>query len=99
MQLVYEINLRPAEKQHQPWIDRVERQLRTTYGLLEAGIAGAGDWLVDTRPRQADISIAVAWRFTQDLMADRVAASEHPALRTFSALAEALPAFLACPPD
>ena len=27
VQIVYERNLRPAEKQHQPWLDRVQDQL------------------------------------------------------------------------
>ena len=98
VQLVYEFNLRPAEKQHQPWIDRVAGQLRTAYRLLEAEIGRDGGWLFADRPLQADVSVAVAWRFTQDVLADRIAAADHPALQAFSARAEASAPFLACPP-
>src|ERR1700761_6122280 len=42
VQIVYETELRPADKQHQPWLDRVEAQLRTTYRLLEAEIDQSG---------------------------------------------------------
>ena len=98
VQLVYEFNLRPAEKQHQPWIDRVAGQLRTAYRLLDAEIGRDGGWLFADRPLQADVSVAVAWRFTQDVLADRIAAADHPALQAFSARAEASAPFLACPP-
>src|ERR1700760_1247525 len=32
--IVYELNTRPAEKQHQPWLDRVVGQLRHAYAAL-----------------------------------------------------------------
>src|SRR5206468_9717466 len=66
VQIVYERTLRPVEKQHQPWIDRVRGQLRDAYRLLEADVARPrGDWLFGPRPLQADVTAAVAWRFTQ----------------------------------
>ena len=34
VQIVYERNLRPAEKQHEPWVDRVSGQLSSAYALL-----------------------------------------------------------------
>jgi glutathione S-transferase len=36
VQIVYEHNLRPAEKLHQPWVDRVRGQLVAAYAALEA---------------------------------------------------------------
>lgn len=97
VQLVYERTLRPAEKQHQPWIDRVRGQLRTAYALLEAEVAPGTSWLLGARPLQADITTAVAWGFTQHIVPGEVAAADHPALAALSARAEALPAFLATP--
>ena len=103
VQLVYERNLRPAEKQHQPWVDRVRGQLRAAYRLLEAEVAAPrGDWLFGPRPLQADISAAVAWRFTQHAQSEKIAPDEivpahHPALAALSTRAEALPAFVATP--
>jgi len=96
VQVVYE-NLRPADRRHAPWFDRVSDQLRVAYGELEAAIerqplaVGAGD--ID----QAGVSIAVAWRFTQALIPDVVDAAAHPRLAAHSAQAEALPAFRAAP--
>ncbi len=98
VQLVYEFELRPAEKQHQPWIDRVAGQLATAYRLLETEMGSGEAWLAGDRPLQADISVAVAWRFTQELLPGRIDPAEHPALAAFSARAEALPAFRAAPP-
>ncbi len=97
VQIVYEFN-RPAERQHQPWIDRVSGQLLSAYGLLEAELGSGKTWLLGARPLQADISSAVAWRFTQSVLADMVGPGDHPALALFSKRAEALPEFLATPP-
>ena len=36
VQIVYERGLRPAEKLHQPWVDRVTGQLLAAFGALEA---------------------------------------------------------------
>jgi glutathione S-transferase len=39
VQIVYERNLRPIEKQHEPWVDRVSAQLLAAYAGLEAELA------------------------------------------------------------
>jgi glutathione S-transferase len=99
VQIVYEHHLRPSEKQHQPWLDRVLGQLLAAYGLLEKEI-GAGDaWLFGDRPLQADISIGIAWYFTQDMCPGLVDPAAHPALARFSQRAEAHDAFRAMPHD
>ena len=97
VQIVYERQLRPAEKQHQPWIDRVTGQLLAAYGLLEEEIGAGGTWLTGTRPLQADITAAIAWTFTRDLIPDVVAANAFPAVAGHAAHAESLPEFLAWP--
>ena len=99
VQIVYEHNLRPAEKRHQPWIDRVQRQMLAAYRLLEDEVGLSETWLFGDRPLQADISLAVIWSFTQSVLADRVAAAEHPGLSRFATRAEALPDFLAFSPN
>lgn len=99
VQIVYEFNLRPVEKRHQPWIDRVQGQLLAAYRLLEAEIGSGSNWLFGERLLQADITAAVAWRFTQSVLAEMVAASDHPALKAFSARAETLPEFVSLPID
>ncbi|AAU49152.1 hypothetical protein BM44_2478 [Burkholderia mallei NCTC 10247] len=104
VQVVYEHGLRPGEKQHQPWLDRVLGQLDAAYGALDARIAGASGWLVGERITQADVTVAVAWRFTQFMQGDypdlaRVDPARYPALAALSARAEALPEFEGTPLD
>jgi glutathione S-transferase len=98
VQVVYERQLRPAEKLHQPWVDRVTGQLLAAYRQLEAAVASADPWLFGSRPLQADITTAIAWQFTQAMVADLAPAAEFPGLVAFSARAEDLPAFRAAPP-
>lgn len=88
VQLYYERTLRPEEKWHQPWLDRVSRQLQAAYGALEGEI---GDW--PPVPLEPDITVAAAWKFTQHVISDVVAAADHPRLAGYSARAEAQPVF------
>jgi glutathione S-transferase len=97
VQIIYENNLRPADKRHQPWIDRVRGQLLKAYGLLESECASAKGWFFGARPLQADITAAVAWTFTQHELADTVAAADYPVLSAFAKRAEALPELLSSP--
>src|SRR5256885_12963348 len=36
IQIIYERNLRPAEKLHEPWVSRITGQLLAAYGALES---------------------------------------------------------------
>jgi len=98
VQIVYERNLRPVEKQHAPWLDRVRGQLLAAYSALDLELRrkplSAGSKTVT----QAGITAAVAWRFTQMMLPEVVVAAEHPALQAFSAQAEQLAEFVAAPP-
>lgn len=98
VQTVYEQTLRPPEKWHQPWIERITGQLHAAYQLLEAEVTDDGAWLSMSRPSQADITAAVAWRFTQDALPRSLPAAFCPRLALLSRRAEALPAFLDTPP-
>ena len=99
VQIVYERNLRPAEKQYEPWIDRVSTQLLAAYAVLEAEL-GLGTLPLDAgRLGQAGVIVAVAWRFTQMMVPKIVVAAEYPNLQSFSAFAERQPAFESTPPE
>lgn len=96
VQLVYERNLRPPEKQHEPWASRVIGQMRAAYGELEQELA--------KRPPQdirridaADVATAVAWHFTERMLPATVKDAAYPQLRALSAWAEQLPEFAAAP--
>ena len=88
-QIVYEYQLRPQEKQHQPWLDRVQQQLLAALGLLEAD-ADAFD--VDALD-QAAVTAAVTWSFIR-LMVPQIVSPDHfPRLAAWTSRAEALPVF------
>jgi glutathione S-transferase len=97
VQIVYEQNLRPAEKRHQPWIDRVTGQLLAAYGALETAIHEPPLNGARENIEQAGITVAVAWHFTQAMLPEAVAAIRYPALSRFSAGAETSPEFKAAP--
>ena len=98
VQIVYELNLRPPEKRHEPWLDRVKGQLEQAYRLLEAEIPTDG-WIVAQRPMSADITAAVAWDFSRSILEHGPVPNLHPNLNRLSQRAEALAAFLAVPPS
>ena len=97
MQNIYERNLRPVERQHEPWVERVQTQMHAAFGILEERVAGKPGWLCGDRLMQPDITLAVGWRFTQFMLGDIVDPARYPALAAFSARAEALPEFVATP--
>jgi glutathione S-transferase len=104
VQGVYELALRPADKLHTPWLERVLGQLGAAFELLEAraALGSAGGWLLGTRITQADVSVAVAWRFTTFKAGtypelEVIRAERHPVLAALSARAEALPEFVSAP--
>lgn len=95
--IIYERTQRPKELQHSPWLKRVDQQLRSALDVLEAFVDGGSEWLIGGEITQADITTAVAWRFTQYSVPGRISADDYPGLAAFSKRAEALPEFLACP--
>jgi len=97
VQIVYERGLRPAEKLHQPWVDRVTGQLLAAFGALETELQQRSLTATTSALTQGGISTAVAWEFTQQTLPGVVPEVAHPALVAFSAQAEALPAFRAAP--
>ena len=66
----YERMLRPAEKRHDPWIDRVMSQLKAGLSALNAELPKSG-W-IDRELGLADISVVCAFGFTGGILADLV---------------------------
>lgn len=97
-QIVYERGLRPAEKRHAPWVERVTGQLLAAYAALEAELA-ARPLALGATPGQAALTTAVAWTFTQCMLPEVVEAGGFPQLVAHAAAAEALPVFQAIPCD
>ncbi|MGR3889759.1 glutathione S-transferase family protein [Pseudomonas sp. 1152_12] len=89
VQIVYEHHLRPAEKQHEPWLERVTEQLLAAYSLLEKHLAQAtGDYL-----NQAALTAAVTWSFTQLKLPTLLNADAFPNLQRHARQLEQHPAF------
>lgn len=97
VQIIYEHDLRPAAKRHEPWLTRITGQLVAAYAALEEDLARRPLAVASSTINQAGVSVAVAWHFTQSMLPEIVNASDYPALREFSANAEALPEFIAAP--
>ena len=87
VQIVYEHNLRPAEKRHAPWLERVSGQLLAAYALLDKQLADS------EALTQASITAAVAWSFSQVTVASVVKADAFPNLKRHAERLEQHPAF------
>ena len=96
-QIIYERNLRPASAQYEPWIERVRGQLSAAYAGLEQQVQIRQSAFAEPRS-QASITAAIAWQFTQSMLAAIVPAESHPALVALSMRMESTPEFLKYPP-
>ncbi|MGV3590119.1 MAG: glutathione S-transferase [Gammaproteobacteria bacterium] len=97
-QYIYERNLRPAEFQYDPWLERVQQQLHAACAGMEAQFQEHPE-LLDAACSQAIITSAIAWQFIQSMLAALVPAREHPRLAALSARMEAMLEFRKYPPD
>ena len=97
VQIVYERNLRPKEAQYEPWLERVTGQVLAAYSGLEQEVQTRKEAFA-TVHTQAAITAAVAWQFTQSMLASIVPASKHPGLVELSQRLEATPEFRKYPP-
>lgn len=97
-QIVYERGLRPTEKQHQPWLDRVTGQLLAAFAGLEAAVAAQPpDTSSTVALGQSGLTAAVTWHFTSRMLPGAVDPAAHPHLVALSEAAERLPEFRAAP--
>lgn len=96
VQLYYERDLRPPEKHHEVWLERIKNQISAAYAELETELARR-PLSQDGAIGQAGVSTAVAWNFTQRTVPDAVESAQFPQLGALSEYAEALAAFRAAP--
>ena len=97
VQLLYERNLRPPEKQHEPWAARVLGQMHAAFGELEAELARRSQSGAPQSIGAAEVTTAVAWHFTERVLPGTVKDADYRLLRSLSARAEQLPQFVAAP--
>ena len=93
----YERALRPPEKRHDPWVERVIGQLLAGLAALDAEAPQSG-W-IKGELSVADITVVCAFGFVRLALADLVEASRYPSLAEFCNRVEALPAFRAAPAE
>lgn len=93
IQIHYERTLRPAEKIHEPWIERCTGQLLRACDGIEETVRQAHPWLLGKQLTQADVTIGVIWRFIQFIQPGLVDPLRYPNLGRFSARCEEQPAF------
>ncbi|WP_223526260.1 glutathione S-transferase N-terminal domain-containing protein [Pseudomonas sp. BF-B-26] len=96
VQLYYERNLRPAEIQFEPWVERVEGQLAAAYSALERELE-MQPLKTDGTIAQDGITLAVAWSFTRLVVPDQVDENRFPQINAFTAYAEGLEDFVSTP--
>jgi glutathione S-transferase len=90
---IYEGVFRPAEKRHEPWVERCRSQMDDALAELNryaSGLDGNG-WLIGEKLTQADITVTAATTFVHEALA--LDATRYPALMQQVARCEALPAF------
>jgi len=97
VQIIYERSLRPAEKQHEPWVSRVTGQLLAAYEALELEFRRKPLAVTSNTINQTGVTAAVTWHFTQMMLPEVVTAAAYPTLCEFSSQAELLPEFRAAP--
>lgn len=87
---------RPAEKRHEPWVERCRGQMHGALAELERRCAarGTGNWLVDGRMTRADLMLACAFSFLpQSVGLTAKEAALYPAVQALTERCEALPEF------
>ncbi len=98
VQIEYE-KKRPENIRYQPWLERIEAQMHAGFDALEDYAQHASPWLLGEKLTQADVTTAIAWRFAQLVTPTHAPAGNWPHLAALCAKAEALPEFLAFPPE
>lgn len=90
---IYEVQFRPPEKRHEPWVQRCREQMQGALRLLDRACAevAPGHWLLGKALSQADITVACMVTLLSDAL--RLAPGDYPALTALVARCEALPEF------
>lgn len=99
VQIVYEHAVRPPEKRHQPWLDRIHAQMLAGFGALEDELRrGPAPAPAGGQPLgQAELTAAVVWHFARQLVPEHLPEAPFPLQKAASERAEALAAFGAWP--
>jgi glutathione S-transferase len=91
---VYETVFRPPEKRYRPWLERCHSQIHAALAELDRLCqSSAGEWLIDNRMTQADITATCAYTFLVDALAIGRTGTGYPGLAAIADRCEAMPEF------
>jgi glutathione S-transferase len=93
LHLTYEVLLRPADKQHPPWRDRVRGQIVDVFHMLDRELEMHADRLLDGPLPLSAITIGVIGSTVTGLLARHATFGELSALSAFVERVEAIPSF------
>jgi glutathione S-transferase len=95
---IYETAFRPAEKRHEPWLERCRLQVRSALEELERRAAKVdGGWLLGEKFTQADLTVGCVLGFLYGSVGLDPGRSQYPRLSGFAQRCENAPAFIAVP--
>jgi len=97
VQHVYETQLRPSEKQHQPWRMRVAIQMTEALSLLNEELKSSPWDFSVNQPSMAEVTAAVAWTFCLEMVPQLVEREAFSTLDRLTNDAEQLPEFKRAP--
>jgi glutathione S-transferase len=93
---IYEGVFRPAEKRHEPWVERCRTQMHAALAELDRiAQSRSGDWFIGNRLTQADITSTCVYTFLGDALPNARTSGKYPALAARAARCEVLPQFRA----
>jgi glutathione S-transferase len=93
---IFERVFRPEEKRHEPWVARCRTQMHGALVELDRCYRErAGDWLVDERMTQADITTVCVYTYLNDALGVGRDGATYPALAALTQRCEKLPVFSA----
>lgn len=99
VQIVYEHEIRPLDKLHEPWLARVTEQVNFAFAQLERLLLENADLLQADSLNHAAITAAVAWTFTQNMRPGLIDAESFPTIANWCNQAEETQAFKQFPYD
>lgn len=96
--IAYERKLRPTDKQHQAWMDRICAQAVAAFKAIEVIYQQRGDDPAAATLTQDNITTAAAWQFSQIMTPDIIVYDEYPAIIALSKKLESTKTFIKYPP-
>jgi glutathione S-transferase len=92
---IYERAFRPADKRHEPWLQRCRAQMHGALAEIERYCerGSADGWLIGSALSQADITVSCAFTFLRESLRPADLSTPYRRLAALTNRCEAMPAF------